>query len=146
MNRLIPNIAEKQDLTDLEPAIDRIGRQLAGHSAALTPAFFHRRWWSHTLLDWCMKDETFKVRLFRFIDLLPALKDDRQVTKLIEEYFEDLPTLATPLQWGLRAASATTLGDRPDRSATRRPFCRFNPRLFSSTMVVPYAAGLVHER
>ncbi|MBA2251576.1 MAG: bifunctional proline dehydrogenase/L-glutamate gamma-semialdehyde dehydrogenase, partial [Nitrospirales bacterium] len=112
MNRLIPNLAEKQDVTDLESAIDRIGRQLADRSAGLAPTLFHRRWWSNTLLDWCMKDETFKVRLFRFIDLLPSLKDDRQVTKLIGEYFEDLPTLATPLQWGLRAASATTLGAR----------------------------------
>ena len=135
MNRLIPNIAEKQDLTDLEPAIDRIGRQLAGHSAALTPAFFHRRWWSHTLLDWCMKDETFKVRLFRFIDLLPALKDDRQVTKLIEEYFEDLPTLATPLQWGLRAASATTLGARLTGHSLRQQILEMARMFIAGTTV-----------
>ncbi|MBA2251779.1 MAG: L-glutamate gamma-semialdehyde dehydrogenase, partial [Nitrospirales bacterium] len=112
MNRLIPNLAEKQDVTDLESAIDRIGRQLADRSAGLAPTLFNRRWWSNTLLNWCMKDETFKVRVFRFIDLLPSLQDDRQVTKLIQEYFEDLPTLATPLQWGLRAASSTTLGAR----------------------------------
>jgi RHH-type proline utilization regulon transcriptional repressor/proline dehydrogenase/delta 1-pyrroline-5-carboxylate dehydrogenase len=112
MTRLIPNLAEKQDVTDLESAIDRIGRELADRSAGLAPTLFNRRWWSNTLLDWCMKDEAFKVRLFRFIDLLPSLKDDRQVTKLVGEYFEDLPTLATPLQWGLRAASVTTLGAR----------------------------------
>lgn len=112
MNRLIPNLAQKQDVADLESAIGRIGRQLAARSTSLAPTLFNRRWWSNTLLDWCMKDERFKVRLFRFIDLLPSLKDDRQVTKLIEEYFAGLPTLAAPLQWGLRAASATTLGAR----------------------------------
>src|SRR5688572_6476222 len=108
MSRLIPNLAQKQDVTDLESAIDGIGRQFAARSAGLAPTLFHRRWWSNALLDWCMKDESFKIRLFRFIDLLPSLKDDRQVTKLIEEYFEGLSTLAAPLQWGLRAASATT--------------------------------------
>src|SRR5687768_10776378 len=112
MNRLIPNLAEKQDVANVDSAIHRIGRQLAEGSADFAPSLFNRRWWSNRLLDWCMKDEMFKVRLFRFIDLLPSLKDDRQVTTLIGEYFEDLPTLATPLQWGLRTISATNLGAR----------------------------------
>jgi RHH-type transcriptional regulator, proline utilization regulon repressor / proline dehydrogenase / delta 1-pyrroline-5-carboxylate dehydrogenase len=99
MNRLTPNPTEKHDFPDLDSAIDRIGRLLADRSAGFSPSLFNRRWWSNTLLDWCMKDEAFKVRLFRVIDLLPSLKDDRQVTTLIEEYFHDLPTLATPLQW-----------------------------------------------
>ena len=112
MNRLTPNLTQKHDVADFESAIDRIGRRLADHSASFAPTVFNRRWWSNTLLDWCMKDEAFKVRLFRVIDLLPSLKDDRQVTTLIEEYFRDLPTLATPAQWGLRALSATKLGAR----------------------------------
>jgi RHH-type proline utilization regulon transcriptional repressor/proline dehydrogenase/delta 1-pyrroline-5-carboxylate dehydrogenase len=144
MNRLIPNPAEKHDVIDLESAIDRIGRQLADRSAGLAPTLFNRRWWSNMLLDWCMKDEAFKVRLFRFIDLLPSLKDDRQVTKLIEEYFEDLPTLATPLQWGLRAASATTLGARLTGHSLRQQILEM-ARMFIAGTTVHDAAPMLSQ-
>jgi RHH-type transcriptional regulator, proline utilization regulon repressor / proline dehydrogenase / delta 1-pyrroline-5-carboxylate dehydrogenase len=135
MNRLTPNPTEKHDVPDLDSAIDRIGRLLADRSAGLSPSLFNRRWWSNTLLDWCMKDEAFKVRLFRVIDLLPSLKDDRQVTTLIEEYFHDLPTLATPLQWGLRALSATNLGARLSGHSLRQQIVEMARMFIAGTTV-----------
>ncbi|MFQ5990890.1 MAG: proline dehydrogenase family protein [Nitrospiraceae bacterium] len=96
--------------TNLESAIRLIGADLARRSAGLSPSVFNSRWWSNSLLDWCMKDETFKVQLFRFIDVLPALRDESQIAKLVEEYFAGMPSLSTALQWGLRAMSATRLG------------------------------------
>jgi RHH-type proline utilization regulon transcriptional repressor/proline dehydrogenase/delta 1-pyrroline-5-carboxylate dehydrogenase len=98
--------------TTLEPAIERIGRRLADDSARQGPTVFDRRWWSNSLLEWAMKDERFKVRLFRFIDVLPAVREDGRVAELIEEYFGDLASSAAPLGWGLRAMSATKLGGR----------------------------------
>src|SRR5207237_8359341 len=94
----------------LELAIHRIGRELAKQSAGLSPTVFDSAWWSKTLLDWSMKDEAFKVRLFRFIDVLPCLETDAQVARLMEEYFGGKDEVALPLQWGLRAISATSLG------------------------------------
>lgn len=135
MNRLTPNLTEKHDVPDLDSAIDRIGRLLANRSAGLSPSLFNRRWWSNTLLDWCMKDEAFKVRLFRVIDLLPSLKDDRQVTTLIEEYFHDLPTLATPLQWGLRALSATSVGARLSGHSLRQQIVEMARMFIAGTTV-----------
>ena len=135
MNRLTPNLTEKHDVPDLDSAIDRIGRQLADRSAGFSPSLFNRRWWSNTLLDWCMKDEAFKVRLFRVIDLLPSLKDDRQVTTLIEEYFHDLPTLATPLQWGLRALSATNVGARLSGHSLRQQIVEMARMFIAGTTV-----------
>jgi RHH-type transcriptional regulator, proline utilization regulon repressor / proline dehydrogenase / delta 1-pyrroline-5-carboxylate dehydrogenase len=136
MNRLIPNLAEKQDVANVDSAIHRIGRQLAEGSADFAPSLFNRRWWSNRLLDWCMKDEMFKVRLFRFIDLLPSLKDDRQVTTLIGEYFEDLPTLATPLQWGLRTISATNLGARLSGHSLRQQILEMAKMFIAGTTVL----------
>jgi RHH-type transcriptional regulator, proline utilization regulon repressor / proline dehydrogenase / delta 1-pyrroline-5-carboxylate dehydrogenase len=104
----------------LESATFDVGRELAARSAGLSPRVFDRRWWSNTLLQWGMKDERFKVQLFRFIDVLPALRDDAAVTRLAEEYFGDMPALTTGMQWGLRAAAATTIGARLGGASLRR--------------------------
>lgn len=91
---------------DLEPAIDRIGRDLAGRSEGQTPSMFQPGWWSSSLMGLCLKDEAFKVRLFRFVDVLPSLSRDQQVAMLLNEYFSEAD-LPSSLQWGLRAVSAT---------------------------------------
>ncbi len=94
----------------LETEVHRIGRQLAEQSTGHVPTVFNARWWASTLLDWCMKDEHFKVQLFRFIDVLPALKNDSLVARVVEEYFGGPESPASPLHWGLRAISWTRLG------------------------------------
>ncbi|HET8563139.1 MAG TPA: proline dehydrogenase family protein, partial [Candidatus Binatia bacterium] len=104
----------------LELSIHRIGRELAKQSAGLSPTVFDPGWWSKTLLDWGMKDEGFKVRLFRFIDVLPCLETDAQVARLMEEYFGGTDDVALPLQWGLRAISKTSLGSRLSAKSLRR--------------------------
>ena len=45
--------------------------------------------WKAEVLTKAMQDDAFKIRLFRFIDLLPALKTDTQVARLFDEYFGD---------------------------------------------------------
>lgn len=109
----------KDDDSAREDAIRRIGRELAAQSAGLAPTIFDPRWWSGSLLDWCMKDEAFKVQLFRFIDVLPSLRTDEQVARLASEYFDE-SALAGPLRWGLRAMSATKLGSRLSVQSLRR--------------------------
>ena len=94
----------------LESEIRRIGHQLAKDYADHVPTVFNARWWASTLLDWCMRDESFKVQLFRFIDVLPALKSDALVARLVEEYFGGSESPASPLHRGLRAISGTRLG------------------------------------
>ncbi len=94
----------------LESEIQRIGRELAERSAGHVPTVFNSRWWASALLDWCMKDEHFKVQLFRFIDVLPSLKHDALVARVVEEYFGKDEGSANPLHWGLRAISGTRLG------------------------------------
>ncbi len=57
----------------LEPAIIRIGTRLSQLSAGRAPTVFDARWWSQGVINLAMKDPAFKVQLFRFIDVLPAL-------------------------------------------------------------------------
>ncbi|HUI45230.1 MAG TPA: proline dehydrogenase family protein [Nitrospirota bacterium] len=51
------------------------------------PLVFDRKRWSGRIMDWSMKHEDFKIRLFRFIDVLPSLRSDEQVVRLLQEYF-----------------------------------------------------------
>ncbi len=91
---------------DLEAAVRRIGRDLAERSEGQAPSIFQSRWWSTSLLDLCLKDEAFKVQLFRFVDVLPSLTSDAQVASLLNEYFSKI-ALPASLQLGLRSVSAT---------------------------------------
>ncbi len=93
-----------------EARIKQIGEDLARRSSGHAPTVFDPRRWSHTLINMAMKDEAFKVQLFRFVDVLPSLRDDRQVARLAEEYFGESVGRIFGLQWGLKALSATALG------------------------------------
>ena len=94
----------------LETTVLRIGQHLARLSAGRTPTVFDGRWWSQSVINLAMKDPVFKVQLFRFIDVLPAVASDQAVVRLAEEYFGTLHGQVFGLQWGLKALAATTVG------------------------------------
>jgi len=94
----------------LEPAVTRIGTRLSQLSAGHAPTIFESRWWSEGVINLAMKDPAFKVQLFRFIDVLPALASDQAVVKLAKEYFGARHGHVFGLQWGMKALAATSLG------------------------------------
>jgi RHH-type proline utilization regulon transcriptional repressor/proline dehydrogenase/delta 1-pyrroline-5-carboxylate dehydrogenase len=51
------------------------------------PPVFDRKTWTGRIMAWAMQHEEFKVRLFRFVDVLPSLRSDEQVARLLQEYF-----------------------------------------------------------
>lgn len=104
----------------LEPAIRRIGEQLAQLSAGLSPSIFDSRWWSHSAINLAMKDASFKTRLFHFIDVLPVIQDDGRVLSLAEEYFGREIGELFGLQWGLKALASTTMGARLTGKSIRK--------------------------
>ena len=96
--------------SEIEAAVLRIGQLLAQLSAGRTPTVFDSRWWSQSVINLAMKDPAFKVQLFRFIDVLPAVASDQAVVRLAEEYFGALHGQIFGLQWGLKALAATNVG------------------------------------
>lgn len=52
-----------------------------------TPSFFDSSRWKGRIMDWAMKDERFKVQLFRFVDAIPSLKTEAELLQLLDEYF-----------------------------------------------------------
>src|SRR5512146_3506092 len=94
----------------LEPAVRRIGKELARLSAGRAPSLFERRWWSQAAINLAMHDPAFKTQLFRFIDMLPSVADDQRLVALADEYFGAMRGEIFGLRGGLTALSVTGLG------------------------------------
>lgn len=67
---------------------------------------FDKEYWISRLLEWVMKDPSFKIDLFRFVDVLPVLTNSDQIAKHIKEYLlkkdRNIPLL---MNTALKAAS-----------------------------------------
>ncbi len=67
------------------------------------PTIFNKGWWMGKVMDWCMKNESFKVQLFRFVDVLPYLNTSESLSRHIKEYFgADDQEIPKVLQWGAK--------------------------------------------
>lgn len=72
-----------------DPAvIDQIGRALFAGIRAQRPVTMSRAWWTGQLMEWAMRDVHFKTDLFRFIDVLPALRSRDSLARHMQEYFD----------------------------------------------------------
>ena len=75
---------KKSDLTEaVEAETQAIGRQFWGQLERRMPSMFERRWWDDRVLSWAMSDESVKVQMFRFVDVLPMLKTHEQTSNRI---------------------------------------------------------------
>ena len=88
----------------LEQVVDRIGTPIEPADPALEQQTLERSrefldmarsnrsnmlnagFWSDKLMDWSMKDEAFKVQLFRFVDAFPMLRTPDQVHTHLVDY------------------------------------------------------------
>jgi len=77
-------------MPDVESETQAIGDWLQQHSPRRQPSIFERRWWDDRILSWAMADESVKVQMFRFVDVLPMLKDHQSVSRHLQEYFEEV--------------------------------------------------------
>jgi RHH-type transcriptional regulator, proline utilization regulon repressor / proline dehydrogenase / delta 1-pyrroline-5-carboxylate dehydrogenase len=98
---------------NLEDRVREIGLTIYEAIDEEMPSLFDGRGWKAEVLTKAMQDEAFKIQLFRFIDLLPALRTDIQVARLFDEYFSDFgdtpPIIRKSLEainLGIRATAA----------------------------------------
>jgi len=68
------------------------------------PSLFNKGVWVGKVMDWSMKNEQFKVQLFRFVDVFPSLSTGKLLTSHIREYFGDEKNIPPVLSWGAKAA------------------------------------------
>jgi RHH-type proline utilization regulon transcriptional repressor/proline dehydrogenase/delta 1-pyrroline-5-carboxylate dehydrogenase len=74
---------------DIEKRIGEVGRELYS-SMREVPSFFDKKRWMGRTMDLVMKDEEFKLNLFRYIDVLPSLKSDAVVAELFRDYLGEV--------------------------------------------------------
>jgi RHH-type transcriptional regulator, proline utilization regulon repressor / proline dehydrogenase / delta 1-pyrroline-5-carboxylate dehydrogenase len=87
---------------DLEGRILDRGRRFFAAIGDERPSLFNKSAWTGKLMDACMRNERFKVQLFRFIDVLPYLTTMDSFSRHLGEYFGDEESLPAVLKWGLR--------------------------------------------
>src|SRR5581483_10084073 len=90
-----------------ERRIREIGETLfAAMEASPTPGIFSRKGAYARIMDWSMKDPAFKTQLFRFVDVLPALKSNAEIVRHLQEYLGDQAVELNPaMRAGLAASS-----------------------------------------
>ncbi len=95
---------------DLDSRIVERGRRLYDRIEDDEPSFFEKDYWTSKVLDWCMNDEAFKVEMFRFVDVFPALGESKSVAQHLREYFarpgQKFPEL---LQWAIKTVDPDSL-------------------------------------
>ena len=58
--------------------------------------------WLDKLIAHAIEDQTLRVQVLRFIDVLPMLRDDGELVAHLQEYFGDQSQLLSiPRSWGL---------------------------------------------
>ncbi len=91
---------------DFEAEVEQTGEQIFQMIANDSSSIFNKDWWYGRIMDWSMKNEQFKTRMFRFVDVLPYLNSSSEVARHLKEYFADLPEDASGiLSFGLGVGS-----------------------------------------
>ena len=97
------------DIHALNPKIQNRGREFFRSISGEAPTVFNKGWWTGKVMDWAMRNEQFKIQLFRFVDVLPYLQTTEALNRHIQEYFvaenQDIPAV---LKWGAKGAGKGT--------------------------------------
>ena len=71
---------------ELEPRIRAIGEEMLRHARAHKAGLLSAKFYSDKMMDWAMKDQEFKVQLFRFVDAFPVLTTPEMVHDHLMDY------------------------------------------------------------
>ncbi|NKB82711.1 MAG: aldehyde dehydrogenase family protein [Nitrospirales bacterium] len=91
-----------------------------------------------------MRDEEFKIQLFRFVDVLPTLRTHAQFIRIFTEYFGHHPFLPKPLQWAWQRTTTTWLGSHFGALILRRQFFNMAQTFMAGRSISEASFGLGH--
>ncbi len=74
------------EVSTLDNKVIERGKQFFDSISGEAPSVFNKGWWTGKVMDWSMKNEDFKVQMFRFVDVLPYLNTSESLSRHIEEY------------------------------------------------------------
>lgn len=120
----------------VEQLTQEIGRYLWGHLERRNASIFERRWWDDRILSWAMEDESVKVQMFRFIDVLPTLRSREAITRHLQEYFEEVNEhLPSAVRIALDVSQPDSVLGRALAMTARRNALRMARRFIAGTEV-----------
>jgi RHH-type proline utilization regulon transcriptional repressor/proline dehydrogenase/delta 1-pyrroline-5-carboxylate dehydrogenase len=73
----------------LERAIVDRGRAILARVEPERLVTLSPAWWQERLLEWATGDPEFRVKLLRFVDVLPSLRSAREIADHVRQYFRD---------------------------------------------------------
>lgn len=120
----------------IEASTQTTGRKLWSQWKRRQPTMFERRWWDDRILGVAMGDESVKVQMFRFVDVLPRLKSHEDVTRHLQEYFEEV---RHHLPWAVELVKFGIEHIRPNSVISRA--LAYNARSNALRMAKRFIAG-----
>lgn len=77
-------------MQDNQSKIMHLGEEILKKMESQSKAsLFSKDFWYGSIMDWSMKNEKFKTNMFRFVDVLPALRSGDDVATHLKEYFSE---------------------------------------------------------
>ena len=99
-------------MSALQAAVERRGQQIfdlvdQNPESLFTKAGFYQR-----MMAFSMRDETFKVQMFRFVDVLASLRRSNDIVNHLREYFHGMDGVVPMLQTGLARSRYLPVAER----------------------------------
>ena len=66
--------------------VERKGSEIFELMQSQSTSVLDKDWWYERIMQWSMKNESFKTQMFRFVDVLPVLTTDTEVVAYFKEY------------------------------------------------------------
>ena len=93
----------------MDPDVQRLARALYQKAAEHKPSLFEAKDLLGRMIDWSLEDESLRVALFRFVDVLPSLESSTEIGRHLEEYFARVDHALGGLAFLAQALHAGTL-------------------------------------
>lgn len=112
--------------TAFESEVQALARRIAEGGGREHARVYRMSWWTDRMLEWAMRHPEFKTQLFRFVDVFPACRNDDDVLRHLEEYFEGVESIEVPkaLDLGIDVAEHVPFGAHISAAVARRNILR----------------------
>ena len=141
------DVFTSSDLAAIERTTREVGETVLSLIPRRGPHVFQRRWWDDRIMSWAMQNESVKVQLFRFIDVLPMLNRREEVTQHLQEYFEEVQQhLPSAVRVGMHVARPDSLAGRAVAYAARRNALSHARRFIAGTSTSEVLAAVKRAR
>ena len=137
----------KANTESIEKETQAIGKMIWENMERSSPSFFETRWWDNRILSWAMEDESVKVQMFRFVDVLPMLQTHDSVCTHLQEYFEDVRKhLPLAVRVGLEMSQPNTILGKAIALNARSNALRMANRFIAGSTVNEVRASIIKLR